>query len=85
MKKSKFTGEQIAFALRQAEVGTPVAEVCRKMGVSEATYYRWKQLYGGMGLICPLLSGPKSLLFWIMKEFGNGQEAQAGRDYRQAA
>jgi len=41
-------GEQIAFALRQAEVGTPVAEVCRKMGVSEATYYRWKQLYGGL-------------------------------------
>lgn len=38
MKKSRFTGEQIAFALRQAEVGTPVAEVCRKMGVSEATY-----------------------------------------------
>lgn len=49
MKKSKFTGEQIAFALRQAEVGTPVAEVCRKMGVSEATYYRWKQQYGGLG------------------------------------
>ena len=47
MKKSKFTGEQIAFVLRQAEVGTPVVEVCRKMGVSEATYYRWKQLYGG--------------------------------------
>ena len=38
MKKSKFTGEQIAFALRQAEVGTPVAEVCCKMGVWEATY-----------------------------------------------
>ncbi|GLI99893.1 hypothetical protein Sbs19_37110 [Sphingobium sp. BS19] len=36
-------------------------------------------------VICPLLSGPESLLFWIMKEFGNGQEAQAGRDYRQAA
>jgi len=34
MKKSKFTGEQIAFALREAEVGTPVAEVCRKMGIS---------------------------------------------------
>lgn len=49
MKKSKFTGEQIAFALRQAEVSTPVAEVCRKMGVSEAPYYRWKQLYGGLG------------------------------------
>lgn len=41
MKKSKFTGEQIAFALRQAEVRTPVAEVCRKRGVSEATYDRW--------------------------------------------
>jgi hypothetical protein len=37
MKKSNFTGEQIAFALRQAEVGSPVAEVCRKMGVSKAT------------------------------------------------
>jgi putative transposase len=48
MRKSKFTGEQIAFALRQAEVGTPVAEVCRKMGISEATYYRWKPLYGGL-------------------------------------
>ena len=36
-------------------------------------------------LICPLLSGPKSLLFWIMKEFGNGQEAQAGGDHRQVA
>lgn len=46
MKKSKFTDEQIAFALRQAEVGTPVAEVCRKMGVSEATYY----LYGRLSL-----------------------------------
>ena len=37
MKKSKFTEEQIAFALRQAESGTTVAEVCRKMGISEAT------------------------------------------------
>ena len=49
MKKSKFTDEQIAFALRQAEVGTPVAEGCRKMGVSEATYCRLKQLCGGLG------------------------------------
>jgi hypothetical protein len=37
------------------------------------------------GVICPLLSGPKSLLFWTTKELGNGQEAQAGRDHRQAA
>ncbi len=49
MKKSKFTGEQIAYALRQAELGVTVAEVCRKMGISEATFYRWKQIYGGMG------------------------------------
>jgi putative transposase len=48
MKKSKFTEQQIAFALHQAEGGTPVAEVCRKMGISEATFYRWKQLYGGL-------------------------------------
>ena len=45
----RFTEEQIAFALRQADLGTPVAEVCRKMGVSEATYFRWKQKYGGLG------------------------------------
>jgi putative transposase len=48
MKRSKFTEQQIAFALQQAEGGTPVAEVCRKMGISEATFYRWKQLYGGL-------------------------------------
>ncbi len=41
--------DQVAFALKQAELGTPVAEVCRKMGVSEATFFRWKQKYGGLG------------------------------------
>ena len=50
MKKSKFTEEQIAFALRQAESGTRVAEVCRKMGVAEQTYFRWKKKYGGLGV-----------------------------------
>ena len=50
MKKSKFTEEQIAFALRQAESGTRVAEVCRKMGISEMTFYRWKKKYGGLGV-----------------------------------
>ncbi|OQS31450.1 transposase [Chromobacterium haemolyticum] len=50
MKKSKFTEEQIAFALRQAESGTTVAEVCRKMGVSEATFYNRKKKYGGLGV-----------------------------------
>jgi putative transposase len=48
MKKSKFTEQQIAFALQQAESGTQVTEVCRKMGIAEATFYRWKQLYGGL-------------------------------------
>lgn len=49
MKKSRYTDEQIAFALRQAETGTPVQEVIRKMGISEQTFYRWKKLYGGLG------------------------------------
>jgi putative transposase len=48
MKKSKFTEQQIAFALQQAEGGMTVAEVCREMGIAEATFYRWKQLYGGL-------------------------------------
>jgi putative transposase len=49
MKKTRFTDEQIAFALRQAETGTSVQEVIRKMGISEQTFYRWKKLYGGLG------------------------------------
>ena len=49
MKKSRFTEEQIAYALKQAETGTPVAEVLRRMGISEQTFYRWKKLYGGLG------------------------------------
>lgn len=48
MKKSKFTEEQIAYALKQAELGTPVAEVCRKMGISDATFYNWRTKYGGL-------------------------------------
>jgi len=50
MKKTKFTDEQIAFALCQAETGTRVGEVCRKMGISEATFYNWKKKYGGLGV-----------------------------------
>jgi putative transposase len=49
MKRSKFTEEQIVFALRQAELGTPVLEVTRKMGISEQTFYRWKKQYSGLG------------------------------------
>ncbi len=48
--KKRFTEAQIAFALRQAESGTPVAEITRKMGVSDPTFYRWKKLYAGLGV-----------------------------------
>ena len=50
MKKSKYSAEQVTFALRQAESGTPVPEICRKMGVNEQTFYRWKKKYIGMGI-----------------------------------
>ena len=50
MKRSKFTEEQIAFALRRAETGTRVAEICRKTGICEATSFRWKKKYGGLGV-----------------------------------
>jgi putative transposase len=49
VKKSRFTEEQIAFALKQAEVGTPIEDVCRKMGISDATFYNWRKKYGGLG------------------------------------
>ena len=50
MKKSKFTEAQIVFAIKQSETGVAVAEVCRKMGISEATFYNWKKKYGGLGV-----------------------------------
>ena len=51
MKRSKFTEEQILFALKQADAGQPVGDVCRQMGVSEATFYVWKKRYGNLGLL----------------------------------
>jgi len=51
MKRKRYADEQIAFALRQAENGTSVEEVCRKLGVSEATFYRWKKQFAGMGVV----------------------------------
>ena len=50
MKKSQFTEEQIAHVLRQVESGTPVAELIRKCGISEQTFYRWKKKFAGMGV-----------------------------------
>ena len=51
MKRSRFTEEQITFALRQADAGMPVAEVCRQMGIAEATFYVWKKKYGNLGVL----------------------------------
>ena len=48
MKKSRFTDSQIIAILKQAEAGTPVAELCREHGISNATFYNWRSKYGGM-------------------------------------
>ena len=50
MKRSKFSEEQIAYALRQAEAGTAVPDVCRQLGVSEATFYVWKRKFAHLGV-----------------------------------
>ena len=48
MRKSRFTEEQIAYALKQVEAGVPQDELCRKYGISQATLYRWKSKFGGL-------------------------------------
>ena len=50
MKNSRFTEERIAHALRQAEAGTPAVGVCRRLGVTEQTFYRWKRRFAGLGV-----------------------------------
>ncbi len=50
MKRKRYTDEQIAYALRQAEAGTKVAEICRKLGVSQQTFYAWRRKFAGMGV-----------------------------------
>jgi len=49
MKRSKFSEEQVTYALRQHEAGTPAADICRQLGVSEATFYVWKKKYAHLG------------------------------------
>ena len=61
MKRSRFTEEQIAFALKQADLGTKVEEICRKIGICDATFYKWRRKYGGLGpsdlrLLAPIQS-----------------------------
>jgi len=50
MRTSRFTEQQVVAAIRQVEGGTTVGEVCRKRGVSEQTFYRWKRKYAGIGV-----------------------------------
>ena len=50
MKRSKFSEEQVAYALRQAEAGTAVGDVCRQLGISETTFYAWKKKYAHLGI-----------------------------------
>jgi len=73
MKKARHSNEQIALALKQAEKGAPVAEVIRRMGISEQTFYRWKKVYGALGVgelrrLKPLerpLKKVTLLIFWM--------------------
>jgi putative transposase len=50
MKTSKFTESQIIFAIKQSESGVKVDEICRKMGISQATFFNWKKKYSGLGI-----------------------------------
>ena len=50
MKRARFSEEQITYALRQVEAGTPPADVCRQLGCSEASFYIWKKRYGNLGM-----------------------------------
>jgi putative transposase len=59
MKKSKFTDSQVMEALKRAEAGVAVPEICRELGISSATFYKWRAKYGGMDT--PMISRMKEL------------------------
>ena len=48
MKKSRFSEQQIVYAIKQVEAGVPIPELCRKYGISQQTFYRWRKKYGGL-------------------------------------
>ena len=79
MFRKRFTDEQIALALRQAGGGTPAGGICRKMGVSEATFYRWKKVCIGMGgePLCAI--GPRTMTSEIrrLKQLEDGEPSSA--------
>jgi len=60
--KKRFSEEQIAFALRQAESGVAVAEIVRKMGITEATFYKWMKKYGGIRMLSAYKWDAKTVL-----------------------
>lgn len=72
MKRLKFSEEQITFALRQSEASTPVADVCRQLGVSEATFYVWKKKYAHLGVVelreLRQLRGENARLKWLVAD-----------------
>jgi len=68
MKKTRYSEEQIAFALQQAEMGRPVGEVIRKMGISTQPIYRWKKQYGQLGGYYPEQNGVAIRRFAILPE-----------------
>jgi putative transposase len=69
MKRSKFSEAQVAFVLKQAEDGTSIGEVCRKTGISEATFYAWRKKYAGlMPARAAALSPPRLALTKAMRQ-----------------
>ena len=72
MKASQFSDAQKAFVLKQGDEGVPVAEICRKAGISQATYFNWKKKYAGTPIdgICPNLAGRFAGLLDRMAETG---------------
>ncbi|CAM3786899.1 L-asparagine permease [Salmonella enterica subsp. arizonae] len=71
MKKTRYTEEQIAFALKQAETDTRVGEVCRKMGISEATFYNWNKKFAGLGDDRDLRYHRRSIIYALLGAFSD--------------
>ena len=82
MKRKRYSDEQIAFALRQAESGKAVAEICRKLEVSEQTFYRWKKQYAGIGTVeirrLKQLEEENAKLKRLVADLSLGQDHAAG-------
>jgi putative transposase len=68
MKKSRFTDSQIAEALKRVEAGLAVPELCRELGISSATFYKWRAKYGGMDTSPPLAIAPAWITSWEASE-----------------